>query len=507
MKKKFLFACTLCIALIYGCQQIELSDDTAQLEDNLEAADDINYSVSLRSATYFVQNVEDNELNAIEPIVYGLDTLLYIANFKDGWQVISGDKRTDPVLASDSIGSLSANDLDNPGVATWLNDMADRILSIKKTNPIVAIDENIKLWTLVDKASFFTEEELSNYYQANGISASSNLKVAIEPIDGEPRLVRRLVSVTSTPYTTTAQRGPLMQTRWGQGDPWNDNNVPYGWDGSAWVECPTGCTAVAMAQIIYYAHYQLNKPTGLYHTVTSTGYIRDSENYSVQFSRSAYNANSPRWDLMPLSRSDWSRLSNSSYVGDLMADIGNRVGMSYSASGSGAWPSTSGFSYYSLSSQKADYSYSTVYTQLNRNMPILMVAYAGKETYKNWFLGKTHTRYVDGHSWVIDGYRKKSKTYTYTYVWELVDGELPIMAMDTSNPYYEEPGSSLKSASDAYPGKREIETRTTTSTYLLMNWGWNGSYNSGEYATGSSSIWTAAGYDFQYKKTMFYNYQ
>lgn len=255
-------------------------------------------------------------------------------------------------------------------------------------------------------------------------------------------------------------------------------------------------------------HYKIGKPNGLYHNIINTGYIRDGKNYTLKFSRSGYNSNSNRWDLMK-KRSYTS--GNATYVGNLMADVGNRVKMSYGANASGAYVRDHGinaFKAYGINSSGGDYNYSTVRSNLSRGIPVMAAAYANKESYRRWFLGKKRYRYTEGHAWVIDGYKVKTKKYTYTYEWELVkNGNYPLY--NSNSPYYNNSldRDEYSSNFEVIPNRREITTRVSTSTYLLMNWGWNGSYDSGEYSTSSSSVWKAAKYNFQYKKYMIYDFK
>nr|WP_321355632.1 C10 family peptidase [uncultured Draconibacterium sp.] len=514
LKRLFSLASIIALlAFINACNQLDMDDTISSPDMATKSAsfEGIDYNVSLKSAKYLVQSTEGGKhIESIEPFVVNEDTLMFIFNFNEGWQVVSGDKRTDPILASDTTGQLSIAELENPGVATWLSDIADQILLLKKNNPEVAYDDGIEAWVLIDKAAHFSEDSLQAYrkkynaiYESPDNTPQLKSLQIIEPGD-DYQWVRRLVSVTSTPWVTSAQKGPLLHTKWGQGAPWN-TDVPLGLKDGTWIKCPTGCTAVAMAQVIYNMHYKINKPTGLYHTVSCTGYVWDSDNYNVSFSRGNYVSNSERWDLMPTHRQGFPPnyvTPNSSYVGDLMADVGNRVGMTYGATGSGAHASKSGFNYYSIACDEGDYSYSTVYSNLQSNTPVLLSAYAKKEKKGVWPFRRTV--YSEGHTWVIDGYRKKQKTYTYTYEWELVQGYSGSNSAD--DPYVYSTNQLLPPIDDIYPGKREIETRTTTSTYLLMNWGWNGSYDSGEYSTSSSAIWSSQK-DYQYIKKIFFNFK
>lgn len=502
-----------------SCEQVDLDASIKPTDAKTKSVSDneINYKVSLKSARYLIQSTEGiSEIKSVEPMVYQGDTLMYIFNFKEGWQVVSGDKRTEPILASDEKGSLSTDRLDNPGVATWLNDMADQISLIKQENPEIEDKETIKLWMLIDKATHLTEENLQRYrekHQAIYSTDKGQLKSTQYPVPVGYRWVKRFVGVSSTPWKTSYQKGPLLQTKWGQGNPW-DTNVPKflktsnngktGWD-----NCATGCVAVAISQVLYNLHYKIGKPNGLYHSISCTGWVHNSKNYSINFSRGDYNPSSNRWDYM---KKSWFSGGNASYVGDLMADVGNRVKMKYGEQ-SGASTEKEAiptFKSYGISCSKSDYNYSTVYDNLKRNLPVIVSAYATKKSKGSWFWKKTY--YKNGHAWVIDGYRQKKKTFTYSYVWELVVDD----SMDRFDPYdpyappylydpYERYPHEIPPP-NVFPGMLEKDTSSSTSTYLLMNWGWNGSHDSGEYSTSSAAKWNGSGYDFQYKKRIFYNF-
>ncbi|MCT4603485.1 MAG: C10 family peptidase [Marinifilum sp.] len=255
MKKLYYLLASMAVILMLArCETINMDDEMDAINpDKNEINKGINYNVSLKSAKYLIQSTEkDKTIKNIEPLVTGKDTLMFIFNFDNGWQVVSGDKRTEPILASDKDGKLSIEKLSNPGVATWLSDKADKILYLKKNNPKIDYNENIELWVLIDKAAHFTKENLEKYNtKYSAISSEKTKQVKKRPLpDGSYRWIKRLVSVTSTPWNVSSQKGPLLKTKWGQGNPWN-TDVPYALiNDNKWIKCPTGCTAVAMAQFI-----------------------------------------------------------------------------------------------------------------------------------------------------------------------------------------------------------------------------------------------------------------
>lgn len=266
---------------------------------------------------------------------------------------------------------------------------------------------------------------------------------------------------------------------------------------------------MTIAQTLYFTHFKLNAPSGLYHTISSTGFIFNDKNYQVNFSRGDYVDNSPRWEQMALNRQQ----PNTEYVANLMADVGYRVGMKYAAAGSGANISQSAMQSYGLTYDEKDYHYNDVISQIRKGMPVMITAYANTYTTGWWFWKQTH--YSDGHAWVIDGIVDNTRNIKYDYIWERVfvpdnpsgpheEQIMPIYDISDLYSQYEEV-LTLDEANlrGIFPGDRETRTDTYTTTNILMNWGWNGSYD-GQYSPYASS-WTGGGYNFQYTRKIYYN--
>ena len=53
--------------------------------------------------------------------------------------------------------------------------------------------------------------------------------------------------------------------------------------------------------------------------------------------------------------------------------------------------------------------------------------------------------------------------------------------------------------------KTKTEESISNTTYLIMNWGWNGSYDSGRYST--TGDWKVDDYNFRYEKAMISNFK
>ncbi|WP_437669129.1 C10 family peptidase [Sorangium sp. So ce131] len=163
-----------------------------------------------------------------------------------------------------------------------------------------------------------------------------------------------------------------VQTRWHQGCGYNDEapTASGGPCGRAWA----GCVAVAMGQIMKYHRY----PGG-------------------------YD-----WAAMPDS-------SGSAETSRLLRSVGDRVGMHYGASGSGASMSDVDDALedlgYSTSARLVDFSFSTVKQEIDANRPVIMSGTRDCD-----FLGFPT---CGGHAWVVDGYEENyycETRYLYQYL-------------------------------------------------------------------------------------------
>ncbi len=113
---------------------------------------------------------------------------------------------------------------------------------------------------------------------------------------------------------------PLVTTKWDQGTPYN-NNCPY--SSRAGENCPTGCAATAMAQIMNYYEWP---QTG----DGSNSYADSYGSHSVNFAQSTYD-----WNNMLDSYSSYNA-TQAAAVAKLMWDCGVAMYMTYDINGSGA---------------------------------------------------------------------------------------------------------------------------------------------------------------------------
>ena len=193
----------------------------------------------------------------------------------------------------------------------------------------------------------------------------------------------------SAPRAQRADIAPLLTSLWGQDDPYDLLCPTY--EGE---QCPSGCLATAISQIMYY-HKWPERGTGS-HSYRWTVDNRPVGTLSVDFSQSVYD-----WEAMADTYGEGSPQESREAVARLMYDVGVASDMQYHPLGSGAVASTA----VSAMAKYFDYSRSVniqyrefytigewedlVYNSLAGGLPVL---YGGT------------TSGNEGHAFVCDGY-------------------------------------------------------------------------------------------------------
>lgn len=431
------------------------------------------HDVTQRMAELFIAAHKDfPSVVRVEP--YSIDgiTCFYIFNFEKGFKIVSADSRVQPILAESSEENLYPDEMDNNGVRVWLEDTADRI-RVLKANDIETKKDYSDFWS-----SFIDD---SSVIQTRSLDPNQD-SVWIKTVD-----------VSSNPYSINAHVLPLTTTMWGQGSPWNQKMPTIGN-----AHCLTGCVAVAISQVLYYFHVKDGYPNDLWHTISI-----QSQNYCtvpyhsgllVTLNKSNHVNNSSRWINMPLVPLG----SNSSYVSDLMLDIGERVNMHYGINESEVYHnidlSIPNLSQCGVSSSSAMYSYNNYYTSVKNNLvngkPVIISAWLNPDL-------------ISGHTWIIDGCEdyvlRDIETITYRYVAteDILNYDNWVATYSNEDMLYMYP--------NAYNGMQEVNTYYTDIKQLRMNWGYDGSGNSGYYGVLDTSDWDYYSYNFLYSRHIHYN--
>lgn len=218
---------------------------------------------------------------SLTPYIDKGDTLLYIAQYANGWEIYSAHQSTKMVLFSSPSGRFNLYDPQMPpALKSMIRSAAESIRQLKQMD-ITYIDPS---WG----APALTEEELAS----GTLILREKTKVSSTPDfydlpPGHWVLLERYEPVIET-YTSPK----LTKTEWGQYYPWNVYtplllNEEY----NVYERAATGCVPLALAQYMYYTHFAKGSPKSCIAEATPINNGRD-----FWFSGSSESI----WDDMPL---------------------------------------------------------------------------------------------------------------------------------------------------------------------------------------------------------------
>lgn len=526
MKYKVIFSLFL-FACLYSCDQSEIMDlespDSALLEEGAKCSD---FAVGVETAKYAAEILFNTEVKEMKPIVHQRkDTVMYVANFEKGWALLSADVRAKAILVSAKEGSFEQQE-SNQGTAMLVNKLANELLELKRNREPILYSE------LQNNEDFVLWHNLSLGYKAQneGLTDSESnanvmYKVTRSQIQRPERpgsratryLARRLVKQENEGMTYGLY-GDRLKTEWGQGDEWNFC-LPKVFDNEKDSVYPkVGCVAVAMGQVIYYAHYKLNAPTWLNHGCKIEGFYKDGKNFNLKYVQGQYVDNSPRWDLM--AKNWFDSYERRSYVAEFFADLDWRLSMDYGYEASGSYISKGVMNQYGLTFDEGDFNSKIVEQNLLNRLPVLIRSCTTKKT-SGWWLWKK-TKYEGGHAWVIDGLSERTTNIKNIYEWRVVTVENNDNKTRLNPNLRPNEDAVYSSLSDVYqdfdevieydraikmgmqPGQQETSTLSKSTRKFLMNWGEDGVYDDNEYSL-SATQWDVPKYSFKYDTKIFYN--
>lgn len=358
-------------------------------------------------------------IKSIDPIVNGRDTIMYLANYEKGWELLSADTRAPRVLMMAENGNIAVSGLKfNPIQAELYENTKDRLINLV-ANP--------------GRRDDYTDNDEGAEYR-NPLS------------NGGDRLGELGIIVIDTLVIVNEEQDHLLETKWGQGYPWN-NRAPYKTPAMS-AHCLTGCTPVAIAQTLYYLHYKTGYPQQTYDDCTCTAYIHSGSNYvqitssDISFANSSLS--SSFWDDCPLTIGGGAT-SDYNTVSTLMVRLGYLLESKYYTNKTTTifGPNILSVLYnnYSLYSSYMDaVNYDTIRDNVYSNeLPVLMTI--------NGNLGN--------HTVVVDGYKRRTTKYIYCYL-EVGGGHVP------------------------------YQTITDSYRMVAINWGWDGE---GDIDYSGNTIW------------------
>ena len=181
---------------------------------------------------------------SVQPVLNGNDTVMFLVNYCNGWELLSGDRRAPRILMKSANGNATVSGLKhNPQSTELFNRLASGLSFLKHDSRIVPPDDMSDSW----------QEPTGQ----RGTSALGHLAWVFEEYV----------------YTLTENREQdhLLETHWGMDPPWNQCS-PYT-DSTRTSHCLSGCVMVAVGQTLKYLHDVYQMPVGICFEASCDAYV------------------------------------------------------------------------------------------------------------------------------------------------------------------------------------------------------------------------------------------
>lgn len=142
MNKISMFLMLMPLLLMAACSQG--ADDLIEKNETIGQCDSTNPLIRYIN----IKNGEtrSNETVSISPYIYENDTVMYVAQHTDGWELYSNDRRFPMILMKSEDGSFNMSGFSSPVKAEIMN-MAAAIHQTKIEDPDLPTDES---WSWLD---------------------------------------------------------------------------------------------------------------------------------------------------------------------------------------------------------------------------------------------------------------------------------------------------------------------------------------------------------------------
>ena len=374
--KKILLGVSLCVAM-YACNDNAFINEPVQeneavLSRSGETASVENYTVTPEMVCKYLNIARKGKtINSLTPVVENGDTLAYVAQYADtlGWDLISGDRRLDPILANSETGVLNLSDTINPANGA-VKGMVDLVKTKKES--LDTLKNNI--WRFLEPKAVSQE----NRPQSRGWGSGKWI-------------------VSDTVYESdTYTRPHIITTIWGQDTPWNTYTPRINGD-----RTKVGCVPVAVGQIIYHFRKNNHRDIALPSTIT----FSNPNNGEPIFS----NSKTSLWSTMELSR-NYVVDSNNSSTAKFLSYIGNQMNSIYGINETGTDIANIEplLTQYKIAYNRLNvYNFYTIINELEVSKPVFIS--------------------MSRHSFIIDAYTHSYERMYIRYEWdpnyELQEGE------------------------------------------------------------------------------------
>lgn len=373
----------------------------------------------------------------ITPFIYEGDTVMFVAQDDNGWELYSGDSRYPLHVMKCPEGNFDIDLIQQP-LKDEILEIAAYIHNIKETNALLPDDESWS-WLHPD----FEEEDDILALANDEIPDYGNGKwVLIEIVD-------KGTEVEDMPH--------LCQTIWGQGTPWNAC-IPFDLSMSDRNHSLVGCVPVAVAQYAYFLHFKDGVPANAPSACTYNSALN-------WYTFSGFNSIS--WNQMAKHRNESGTGIAAAFLGYVASKIVNKNDFSYETTTSYLKDAIAKYLQTATNKQYEFLNYADnlkgrLVTEIKSGYPVLA----------RGSLSITDDGQIQeiGHAFIIDSYRKETIKTEYVYGWDgkTVSGRDP-------NTY------NLDGTVAVY-GIQKRDFQTSTKEYFRMNWGRDGAGNNVLYS-------------------------
>lgn len=387
------------------------------------------------------------------------DTLMYVVQYADGWELYSANTSARMLLCSSDHGQFDLNDsMMPPAMQSYIMKYIEDLKELSKYEE-VEIDSS---WGHLAK-----ETEMDNgTIMAHRNGPSRVVKYPDIPSGTWILLEKEIIS------SKTNVSDKLTVTNWEQDAPWNTYAKLVKYPDNSYDRALTGCVPVALGQYMYHTHYLCGIPSTTVDTATP---INDMD-YSFS------GNNSEIWDKMAKQYSAIN--SGVNEVAIFLGYLGRELNADYNYNETKV-DGNNLVNYinkiYDTTFSKSDVDYSYIRTSIEKGYPVIGRAY-----------GETQTKSSQGqsgkHVFLIDQYREITTTTRYYY--GLIRDPWP---NDIDDPYdnnlVDENGNV-----EVWAYTKEVIGTSTTSE-ISMNWGYDFLFNYG-YFSPYATTWNVGNIDF-----------
>lgn len=445
---------------------VEQNNETHTLQVSGVQKDIMANIMATRFGGYNISNPDTRAMEefTMTPYVLEGDTVMYIVQYKDGWEIYSAKKCAEMIQFKMAQGQFNLND---PAMPPAL-----RFLIESRANEIKVISESGKVpedpsWgpsPLIlenpEDSNIHIDYDLLN--QVNGYSVSPLAGPWHPEPEGGWVLIREEVMSEGT---TVSEK--LIKTLWSQWEPWNSYTpIKQASDGT-YKNCPLGCAAVALGQYLYYTHFKDNVPECTVDHITW--------NYSKHEYEFSGNSNIV-WDNMAKTPNE----ESTDAVAIFLAYLGKQLGTSYEVKSSSTKESKilEVLKYYFGNVfSKETFAGNQITNSIMKKYPVICTANPANSD--------------NGHLFLVDQYEREYKRTRYYYGWE---GPYGPDGVDTN---LRDPEGNIIGWAIT------MENDVTLENYRFsMNWGHGDRhYNSLLYTENQN--WFDGGYEYTNKKRMY----